>query len=171
MSFRSVAQSCLTLCDPMDCSTPGLPVPHHLLEFAQCDALEKGMASHFSILNLRTPWTLWKDKKIGHWKMNSPGQTVPNMLPENRGEKISERMKRQNQGENNNHRKLIKLITWTTVLSNSMKLWAMPCRATQDGRVMVEKSEQNVVHWRRQWQTTSVFLPWEPHAQYEKVKR
>ena len=24
-----VAQSCLTLCNPMDCSTPGLPVPHH----------------------------------------------------------------------------------------------------------------------------------------------
>ena len=37
-------------------------------------------------------------------------------------------------------RKLIKLITWTTVLSNSMKLWAMLCRATQDGRVMVENS-------------------------------
>ena len=31
----SVAQSCLTLCDPMDCSTPGLPVHHYLLEFAQ----------------------------------------------------------------------------------------------------------------------------------------
>ena len=30
-----VAQSCLTLCDPMDGSTPGLPVLHHLLEFAQ----------------------------------------------------------------------------------------------------------------------------------------
>ena len=28
----SIAQSCLTLCNP---STPGLPVPHHLLEFAQ----------------------------------------------------------------------------------------------------------------------------------------
>ena len=27
-----------------------------------------------------------------------------------------------------NHRKLIKLITWTTALFNSMKLWAMPCR-------------------------------------------
>ena len=25
----------LTLCDPMDCSAPGLPVLHHLLEFAQ----------------------------------------------------------------------------------------------------------------------------------------
>ena len=31
----SVAQSHPTLCDPMDCSTPGLPVPHHLPEFAQ----------------------------------------------------------------------------------------------------------------------------------------
>ena len=31
----SVSQSCLTLCNSMDCSTPGLPVPHHLPEFAQ----------------------------------------------------------------------------------------------------------------------------------------
>ena len=31
----SVAQSCLTLCDPMDCSTPGFPVHHQLLEITQ----------------------------------------------------------------------------------------------------------------------------------------
>ena len=31
----SVAQSHLTLCDPMDCSTPGFPVLHHLLKVAQ----------------------------------------------------------------------------------------------------------------------------------------
>ena len=31
----SVAQSCLTLCNPMDCSTPGFPILHHLLELAQ----------------------------------------------------------------------------------------------------------------------------------------
>ena len=31
----SVTQSCPTLCDPIDCSTPGLPVPYHLPEFAQ----------------------------------------------------------------------------------------------------------------------------------------
>ena len=31
----SVSQSCPTLCKPMDCSIPGLPVPHHLPEFAQ----------------------------------------------------------------------------------------------------------------------------------------
>ena len=33
--FSSVAQSCLTLCDPMDCSMPGLPVHPQLLELAQ----------------------------------------------------------------------------------------------------------------------------------------
>ena len=31
----SVTQSCLTVCNPMDCSTPGLPVHHQLLEFTQ----------------------------------------------------------------------------------------------------------------------------------------
>ena len=30
---------------------------------------------------------------------------------------------------------------------------------------------QNMVHWRREWQTTSVFLPWEPHEQFEKKKK
>ena len=35
VQFSSVAQSCLTLCDPMNRSTPGLPVHHQLLEFTQ----------------------------------------------------------------------------------------------------------------------------------------
>ena len=34
----SVAQSCPTLWDPMDCSTPGIPVHHHFPEFAQTHA-------------------------------------------------------------------------------------------------------------------------------------
>ena len=33
--FSSVAQLCPALCDPMDCSTPGLPVHHQLPEFTQ----------------------------------------------------------------------------------------------------------------------------------------
>ena len=33
--FSSVAQSCLTLCNAMNCSTPGLPVHHQLPEFTQ----------------------------------------------------------------------------------------------------------------------------------------
>ena len=35
VQFSSVAQSCPTLCDPMNCSTPGLPVHHQLPEFTQ----------------------------------------------------------------------------------------------------------------------------------------
>ena len=33
--IRPVTQSCPTLCDPMNCSTPGLPVQHQLPEFTQ----------------------------------------------------------------------------------------------------------------------------------------
>ena len=35
VQFSSVTQSCLTLCEPMNQSTPGLPVHHQLLEFTQ----------------------------------------------------------------------------------------------------------------------------------------
>ena len=35
IQFSSVAQSCPTLCDPMNRSTPGLPVHHQLPEFTQ----------------------------------------------------------------------------------------------------------------------------------------
>ena len=46
------------------------------------------------------------------------------------------------QNENHSHRKLTNLITWATALSNTRKLWSMPCRATQDGWVMVENSDK-----------------------------
>ena len=35
VQFSSVAQSCPSLCDPMNCSTPGLPVHHQLPEFTE----------------------------------------------------------------------------------------------------------------------------------------
>ena len=35
VQFSSVAQSCPTLCDPMNCSTPGLPIHHKLPDFTQ----------------------------------------------------------------------------------------------------------------------------------------
>ena len=35
VQFSSVIQSCLTFCNPMDCSTPGFPVHHQLYELAQ----------------------------------------------------------------------------------------------------------------------------------------
>ena len=50
------------------------------------------MANHFSTPALRTPWAVWKGKKIWCWKMNSPGA---NMLLEKSGEIVPERMKRE----------------------------------------------------------------------------
>ena len=45
VQFSSVAQSCPTLCDPMNCSTPGLPVHHHLPEFTRTHILKSVMPS------------------------------------------------------------------------------------------------------------------------------
>ena len=42
--FSSVVQSCLTLCDPMNCSMPCLPVHHQLLEFTQTHVHQVGDA-------------------------------------------------------------------------------------------------------------------------------
>ena len=42
--FSSVARSCPTLCDPMDCSTPGFPVHHQLLELVQTHVYPVGDA-------------------------------------------------------------------------------------------------------------------------------
>ena len=50
LSVSSVAQSCLTLCNPMDCSMPGLPVHHQLLEFTQTMSIESMMPSNHLIL-------------------------------------------------------------------------------------------------------------------------
>ena len=55
ISVSSVAQSCPTLCDPMDCSTPGLPAHHQLPEFTQTqvhwvsDAIQSShpLSSHY----------------------------------------------------------------------------------------------------------------------------
>ena len=48
--IRSVAQSCPTLCDPMNPSTPGLPVHHQLPEFTQTTSIESVMPSSHLIL-------------------------------------------------------------------------------------------------------------------------
>ena len=52
VQFSLVAQSCPTLCDPMNRSTPGLPVHHHLPEFTQThvQSIESVMPSSHLIL-------------------------------------------------------------------------------------------------------------------------
>ena len=67
---NSVVQLCLTLCDPIKCSTLGLSVPHHLPEFAQVHVHYIGNA-------VQSCPTLWEPMDRG-----MPGLHVPQHLPE-----------------------------------------------------------------------------------------
>ena len=89
-------------------------------------------------------------QKIGlaiYWAWPWPSEQDPNsprVCPSHQGASTSllPYPSEGRQNGNHNHRKLIQVITWITALSNSMKLWAMPCRATQDRRVMVERFDK-----------------------------
>ena len=68
VQFSSVAQSCLTLCHPMDCSMPGLPGYHQLPKFTQThvhwvsDAIQPShpLSSPCPAFNLSQHWALFK---------------------------------------------------------------------------------------------------------------
>ena len=84
--IRSVAQSCLTLCDPMNRSTPGLPVHHQLPEFTEThvhrvsDAIQPShplsspVFSNESTLRMRWP---------KYWNFSfsiSPSKEIPGLI-------------------------------------------------------------------------------------------
>ena len=50
VQFSSVAQLCLTVCDPMDCSTPGFPVHHQLRSLLKLMSIKTVMPSNHLIL-------------------------------------------------------------------------------------------------------------------------
>ena len=77
----SVAKSCPTLCDPMDCSKPGFPVLHYLSEFAQThvhwvgDAIQPSpplSPPSLPALNLTQHWGLYQ----WVWLFISGGQSI-----------------------------------------------------------------------------------------------
>ena len=76
----SVAQSCLTLCNPMDCSTPGLPVLHYLMEFAQTHVHTVGDAIQPSHPLIPFSSCLWSFPGAGSFPMSrlfaSGGQSI-----------------------------------------------------------------------------------------------
>ena len=73
--FSSVAQSCLTLCDPMNRSTPGLPVHHQLPEFTQThvhqvsDAIQPSHPDVYPPLILLETWLHIKQCKRESYKL------------------------------------------------------------------------------------------------------
>ena len=74
VQFSSVPQSCLTLCDPMDCSMPGLPVHHQLPELFQTHVLQVGDAiqpSHSLSSPSPAPFNLSQHQGLFKWGSSS----------------------------------------------------------------------------------------------------
>ena len=81
VQFSSVTQSCLTLCNPMNCSTPGLPVHHQLLEFTQthvCWVSDAIRPSH--PLSSLSPPAFNLSQHQGLFKWVSPSHQVAKVL-------------------------------------------------------------------------------------------
>ena len=79
--FSLVTQSCLTLCDPMDCSTPGFPVHHQLLELAQTHIHRVGDAIQPSYpLSSPSPSTLNLSQHQGLFQGVSSSHQVAKVL-------------------------------------------------------------------------------------------
>ena len=79
--FSSVAQSCLTLCNSMDCSTPGLPVHHQLPELIQTHAHQVGDAiqpSHLLLSPFPPAFNLFQHQGLYQWICSSHqvGQSI-----------------------------------------------------------------------------------------------
>ena len=76
-----VTQSCPTLCDPMDCSTPGFPVLHHLPELAQTYVHRVSNANKpFHPLSSPSPPTFNLSQHQGFFKWVSSSQQVARIL-------------------------------------------------------------------------------------------
>ena len=69
----SITQSCLTLCDPMDCSTPGFPVHHQTPGVYSFMSIESVMPSNHLILSSPSPpaFNLSQDQGLFKWGSSS----------------------------------------------------------------------------------------------------
>ena len=79
--FSSAAQSCPTLWNPMDCSTPGIPVHHQLPEFTQTHVYWVGDAiepSHLLLSPSPPTFNLSKHQDLFRWvtSFTSGGQSI-----------------------------------------------------------------------------------------------
>ena len=82
--FSSVAQSCLTLCEPRDCSVPGFPLHHQLLELAQTCVLwvdDAIQPSHPPSSHRLLIWGYhYRRKKAVELSINNRGQSQRYMM-------------------------------------------------------------------------------------------
>ena len=145
-TFCLVAKFCPTLCNPMDCNMPGSSVLHYPLMFAQ---------THVH----------WVSDAIQSSHPLSPPSPPAFSLSEHQG-KISY--------ESGLHIRWPKYLTFSFSISPSSEYSGfISFRIDWVDLLAVQGTLKSLLQhhssWRREWQTTSVFLPWEPHEQCEKT--
>ena len=129
-----------------------------VLSLGREDPLEEGLATYSNILAWRIPWTQelgglqsielqrvrneWSDSACPYRQNSCESTSKVNFSQQEASTSLLPLVIRGQTDENHNHRKLTKLITWITALSNSMKLWAIPCRASKNRGVMRENSNK-----------------------------
>ena len=143
MSMFTLAISCLTMSNLPLIRGPKIPGSYAILLFTASDLASITGHIHKWVLFRGTGAARgWQEilhiqgQKQGREEIaHVQGQRNPN-------KSVGNERRHQRADRNHNHRKLTNLITWTTALSNSMKRWAMPCRATQDKQVMVKSFDK-----------------------------
>jgi len=145
-------QLCPTLCDPMDCNPPGSSIPGILqARILEWVAMPSSRGSSWP-----GDWTCLLSLFHGRWNalshLESPGDILIAHLF------LLWRSIYSHPSS------WITALSWWRGLCNSVKLWAMPFRATKD-RCHSEVFWEKVVHWKRKWRFTPIFLPREPHEQ------
>ena len=81
VQFSSVTQSCPTLCDPMNHSTPGLPVHHQLLEFTQTHVRRVGDAIQSPPRSPPKPMSIESVMPSSHLILCRPLLLLPSIFP------------------------------------------------------------------------------------------
>ena len=80
VQFSLVAQFCLTLCDPMDCRTPGFPVHHQLPELTQTHVhqVSDAFQPYHPLLSPSAPFNLSQHQGLFQWVSSfaSDGQSI-----------------------------------------------------------------------------------------------
>ena len=148
VQFSSVAQSCPTLCDPMNCSTPGLPVHHQLPEFTQTHVHRVGDAIQPS------------------HPLLSPSPPAPNPSQHQR---LFQWVFSLGQGVSHGANKLLLTMSGTSLWPPHLRLNGLP--KWLSGKEFTCQSRRprfdpwvGKIPWSRKWQPTSVFLPGKSHG-------
>ena len=145
--FSSVPQSCPTLCDPMNCSTPDLPVHHQLLEITQTHVHRVGDAVQPSHpLSFLSPSAPDPSQHQGLFQWVSSSREVARVLE----------FQLQHQS-----------FQWTPSTEPGRLQSMGSLRVGHDWATSL--SLFTFMHWRRKWQSTPVFLPGESQRQVSLV--